>query len=161
MMGSLQQVGMDKLAPLAIPLGMSWAIMLLHARDLNQFLMGDDIAASRGVDLRRLQWKIIGAATVSTASVVALVGPIGFVGLIVPHSARLIFGSDHRVLLPLVAVWGAIFLVVCDWLTRLLPIGFAYLAGRDTTAFPLPIGVMTAIVGAPCFLFLLRRRGSQ
>ena len=91
-------------------------------------------------------------------AVVSVCGPIGFVGLIVPHIAALLAGSDKRLLLPVAAMAGASFLILCDWLTGLIPRWYGSFAGRELTAARLPIGVMTALIGAPLFLVLLRKR---
>ena len=84
-------------------------------------------------------------------------GPIAFVGLIVPHAARRVLGGDQRLLLPASALLGGTFLIVCDWLTVLLPVVYSQLTGREVGGARLPIGVVTAIVGAPLFLVILRR----
>lgn len=157
MMGSLESVGNDQVLRALAPLAASWGVLLWCSRSLNQFAMGDDIAASRGVRPATLQAVCIVFASLGTACVVSLCGPIGFVGLIVPQAVRLLIGRDHRILLPAAAMWGGTFLVVCDWLTRLLPGWYGALLGTNVTASPLPIGVMTSIVGAPVFLLLLRR----
>lgn len=158
MMGSLEAVGHTRTTRILIPLSASWLAMLACARGLNQYALGDDIAASRGVQPVRLQWIAVGAASLATASIVAVCGPIGFVGLIVPHAARRMVGRDHRLLLPVAALWGAAFMIVCDWLTRWLPLWLGAALGRELTAAPLHIGVMTAVIGAPAFLVMLLRR---
>ncbi len=157
MMGTLEAVGHTRTARILIPLIAAWTAMLWCARGLNQFQLGDEIAASRGVHPVRLQWAAVSAASLATACIVAICGPIGFVGLIVPHAARSRVGRDHRILLPVAALWGAIFLILCDWLTRLLPVWWGTLIGRELTAAPLHIGVMTAVIGAPTFLIVLLR----
>ncbi|MCP4591962.1 MAG: iron ABC transporter permease [bacterium] len=157
MMGSLDTVGMQS-APLLVVLVPCWLILVTRARALSQFELGDEIAASRGVRPARLQLVCIVVASVATAMVVSVCGPIGFVGLIVPHIVRLVAGPDKRLLLPASALGGGAFLIVCDWLTWAIPGWYGALAGRELSAARLPIGVMTALVGAPLFLVLLRRR---
>ena len=157
MMGSLESVGYEHLIHVLVPLLVSWGVLLSRAQALNQFEMGDDIAASRGVSPAVLQMITIGFASLATACVVSICGPIGFVGLIVPHTARLVLGRDHRLLLPAAAMWGGVFLIVCDWLACLAPAWYGMLTGREVTAAPLPIGVMTSVIGAPVFLLLLGR----
>ena len=125
-------------------------ILYSYARDLNIITTGDDIASQLGVDVERT--KKIGLLTVSLIMglVVAFSGLIGFVGLIVPHLARMAFRSDHRMLIPVASLGGAIFLIAADTLARTV------LSPNE-----LPVGVITAFLGAPFFLILLRKRGSQ
>ena len=110
----------------------------------------EEQAQQLGVNVERLKIILLIAATLVTAAAVSFVGIIGFVGIIVPHAVRLIWGPDHRFLLPLSILSGAIFLILADVLAR-------------TMAAPseIPIGVITAIFGAPFFLFLLRRRAKM
>jgi len=111
-----------------------------------------ELAAALGVDVPRVRRMVFLAASLLTGAAVALAGPIGFVGIVVPHALRLLLGPDHRALLPASALGGAIFLVLADTLTRL-----SFLAlGVEPT-----VGVLTALIGAPFFLVLLRRRGAR
>ena len=111
---------------------------------LNALSFGADDARSMGVDVARTRTIAFGIAAGITAVAVSLSGLIGFVGLVVPHGVRLVFGSDHRQLLPLSGISGAIFLVIADTLARII-----------VAPAQLPVGVMTAIVGGPFFLILL------
>jgi iron complex transport system permease protein len=113
---------------------------------LNQLSLGPEIAASRGVNVRRAQRGAYLAASLTTGLAVSLAGPIGFVGLIVPHAVRFLIGPDHRLLLPASALAGAGFLVMCDAAARTL---FA--------PVEIPVGVLTATLGGPFFLVLLLR----
>lgn len=163
MMGSLDTFGTVELVallPIVVP---AWLIMLLLARGLNQFALGSEIAATRGVSVVRLEVVGILAGSLAVAAVVSMCGPIGFVGLIIPHVVRLVTGGDHRVLLPATALAGAVFLIVCDFLTALAPAWYGALTGNDVTSAQLPIGVMTALIGTPVFLVLLctRRRSTE
>ena len=109
--------------------------------------MGAESAAARGVDVVRVERIALVSASMSTGAAVALGGPVFFVGIIVPHIVRLIVGPDHRLVLPASALVGASFLVACDLIAR--------------TAFApveLPVGIITAIIGGPFFLWLLFRR---
>jgi len=117
------------------------------ASDLNLLLAGEKEAMHLGVDVPRVRIVVYLAASILTGLAVSVSGAIGYVGLLVPHVMRLIFGSDHRLLLPVSALGGAIALVVADTLARTV------LAPSD-----LPVGAVTAIVGAPLFIYLLRRR---
>ncbi len=123
------------------------AMLLLFARDLNALSLGEEMAAHLGIEPRHLRKILLCAVTLLTAVAVAVSGTIGFVGLIVPHILRLIVGPDHRLLLPASALGGAVLLVLCDAVARTV------LAPAE-----LPIGIITALLGAPFFLFLLRRR---
>ncbi|HWH36812.1 MAG TPA: iron ABC transporter permease [Candidatus Limnocylindrales bacterium] len=119
------------------------AVMLLRGRVLNAMLLGEESAAHLGVNVDRERKLLLGAATLATAAAVAMSGLIGFVGLVVPHLVRLVVGPNARVLLPLAAIFGAAFMGLADLLARI--------PGE------LPVGVVTAVVGAPFFLYLLRR----
>lgn len=125
-------------------------LLYSYAKDLNIITTGDEIAAQLGVDVERT--KKIGLLTVSLIMglVVAFSGLIGFVGLIVPHLARMASRSDHRMLIPVASIGGAIFLIAADTLARTI-----------LSPSELPVGVITAFLGAPFFLILLRKRGSQ
>ncbi len=122
-------------------------LMLLYTRKLNVLLLGEESAQHLGIDVERMKQVLLGAATLTAASTVAVSGIIGFVGLIIPHAVRLIVGPDHRVLLPTTALTGAIFLVLAD-------------AAARTAAAPeeIPVGVITALCGGPFFIYLLRKK---
>ena len=116
-------------------------------RSLNLLTLGPESAAARGVDVLRAQRLAFFSASLATGAAVSLGGPIGFVGIIVPHVVRLLVGADHRVVLPAAAFLGAAFLVACD------------VAARTVMApLELPVGVITAILGGPFFLWLLARK---
>ena len=122
-------------------------VILLYARPLNMMQLDEEQAQQLGVNVERLKLVLLGAATLITAAAVAFVGTIGFVGIIVPHAVRLVWGPDHRFLLPLSVLSGAIFLILADIIARTI-----------LSPAEVPIGVITAIIGAPFFLYLLRRR---
>ncbi len=128
--------------PLAL---LAFAVLLAYARDLNVFLLGEGDAHALGVEVERSKRVLLAVSAVITAGAVAVAGVIGFVGLIVPHVMRILVGPDHRLLLPTSALAGATFLVLADTLARSGP-------------SPLPVGIVTAAVGAPFFLYLLRSR---
>ncbi len=122
-------------------------VTLASAQGLNVLGLGEESAAGLGLRVGRFRVVLIVAATLSTAAAVSVAGIIGFAGLIVPHTVRLAVGPDHRTLLPLTLVYGAIFMVLAD------------LAARTVIApAEVPIGVITALVGGPFFLWLLRRK---
>ncbi|MFB6183263.1 MAG: vitamin B12 ABC transporter permease BtuC [Haloarculaceae archaeon] len=128
--------------PLAL---LAFVVLATYARDLNALLLGEEDAHTLGIDVERTKQVLLALSSVITAAAVAVSGVIGFVGLIVPHMMRLLVGPDHRVLLPTSAIAGAAFLVATDTLARSGP-------------SELPVGVVTAAVGAPFFLYLLRKR---
>ena len=133
---------------LAVPVALfGLTVCLLHSRALDAFAFGTHAAAALGIAVRRVQVVLIGTTALMTAVMVSLVGSIGFVGLVIPHAARLIVGVRHGILLPTAAVVGAVFLIAADVLSRTV------IAGQV-----LPIGVMTALFGAPAFALILVHR---
>lgn len=133
----------------ALPLiVVAFVIFALLPSSLNLLSVGSDIAATRGVDVARTQRLAFFSAALATSAAVSLAGPIGFVGIVVPHLVRLMAGVDHRIVLPASALFGAAFLVACDLVARtaLAPV-------------EVPVGVVTAMVGGPFFLWLLVRKG--
>jgi len=153
LMGSLSPPAWSRLALTAAAVLAGVAALQLLAPRLNALVLGDEGAHSVGVDVARTRKLLLVAASFLTAAGVAVAGPIGFVAIIVPHVLRLLVGTDHRVLLPASALGGALFLSLCDTLTRLafVPLG----------AEP-PVSVLTALLGGPFFLVLLwQRRGER
>jgi iron complex transport system permease protein len=143
LLGSLGGAGYAELA-IAAPLVLAGsALLLFRWRTLNLLLMGDEAAAGLGVDLIPARRALVLLATLVTSAAVALAGTIGFVGLVVPHLVRLAIGPDHRLLLPVSCLGGAALLVVADMAARLVG--------------GVPVGVVTALIGAPFFLWLLHR----
>jgi len=124
--------------------GMVLAFFLAH--DLNAFLLGEEQAAHLGVNVERRKLALLMVGSLLTAAAVSVSGLVGFIGLVVPHVARLLFGSEHRFLLPASALLGAIFLVLADLVARLL-----------LSPAEIPVGIITALIGAPFFIYLLRR----
>ncbi len=122
-------------------------LLYLRSRELNLLLLGEENATQLGVHVERLKWISYFLASLITAASVSVCGLIGFVGLIVPHSVRLLFGPDHRLLLPSSALLGAAFLIASDTLARTL-----------LAPVELPVGVITATFGGPFFIYLLRTR---
>jgi iron complex transport system permease protein len=125
----------------------SLGIFAYLPRSLNLLSVGADTAATRGVDVGRTQRLAFLSASLATAAAVSLAGPIGFVGIVVPHLVRLMVGVDHRVVLPASAFFGAAFLVGCDLIARTV-----------IAPVEVPVGVVTAMLGGPFFLWLLVRR---
>jgi iron complex transport system permease protein len=120
--------------------------MLIHARELNVMLTGEDTAIQLGVSVNRTRMILLLSASLVTGVAVSMSGIIGFVGLMVPHIVRMLFGSDNRLLFPASALFGAAFLIVADAIARTV------LAPSE-----LPVGVITALCGAPYFAYLMKR----
>ena len=150
MMGSLATADYGKLANLLPFLATGAIILGLLHREMNLFMVGEDIAISRGVNTRLVKKLIFLAASLMVGGVVAVCGPIGFVGMMAPHICRLMVGADHRFLTPASFLFGGLFLALCDTLTRVLS-GWA--SGAE-----LPVGVLTALLGGPFFIILLLHR---
>ncbi len=125
----------------------AFAVFAILPRTLNVLTLGDDVAAARGVEVVRTQRLAFLSASLATGAAVSLGGPIGFIGIIVPHLVRLMVGSDHRIVLPAAALFGAAFTVLCD-------------LGARTIMAPLelPVGIITALIGGPFFLWLLVKK---
>jgi iron complex transport system permease protein len=124
----------------------SFAMFATLPRALDLISMGTDAAAARGVNVARAERTALISASLATGAAVSISGPIAFIGLVVPHLIRLFVGSDHRLVLPASALFGAVFLIGCDLVAR--------------TAFApveLPVGIITAVIGGPFFLWLLMR----
>ncbi|AFJ58427.1 MAG: ABC transporter permease [Pseudomonadales bacterium RIFCSPLOWO2_12_60_38] len=137
---------------LAVPVAVvGLAVCLWHRRALDAFTFGSDSAASLGIPVRRVQFVLVACAALVTAVMVSIVGSIGFVGLVIPHAVRLLLGTGHSRLLPASALGGALFLIAADVLSRTLIKGQV-----------IPVGVVTALVGAPVFaLILIGRRNAR
>ncbi|MFK0073071.1 FecCD family ABC transporter permease [Arthrobacter woluwensis] len=149
LLGSVSAADYPQLILPALSLAAVSAFALLRSRSLNALLAGDETATALGVDVRSLRRLLLLATALLTATTVAVSGGIGFVGLVIPHAARLLVGSDHRRMLPVTILGGALFLMLADLLAR-------------TIAPPaeIPLGILTAVIGAPFFLWLLRGEGA-
>jgi iron complex transport system permease protein len=135
---------------LVLPVTAAGLLMCLwHARALDAFAFGTTSAQSLGIPVRRVYAVLIGTAAMMTAVTVSIVGSIGFVGLVIPHAARILVGVRHGLLLPASALIGAVFMIAADILSRIIIPGQV-----------LPIGVITALFGAPAFALILSRRRS-
>jgi iron complex transport system permease protein len=137
---------------LALPaLGPALIVLFVHLRELNLFAQGEDQAHALGMNVEVTKRVLLAASAIATAMAISVGGPVGFIGLLVPHFFRLLLGPDHRGLLPASVLGGALFLVLCD------------LAGRVVLApLEIRVGIITSLVGSPYFLFLIvrsQRRG--
>ncbi len=147
LMGGIEPVEYSTIAILSVLVLAVVVFVFAKARELNLLAVGEDWAAARGVSAQRLM--VIGfiAGSLLTGTVTALTGPIGFLGLIVPHALRLRWGADHRFLIPASFLVGAAFLAICDTVAR------TALAPTE-----IPVGVITAMLGGPFFIWLLRSK---
>jgi iron complex transport system permease protein len=147
LMGSLTGAKLDtNLLMTSIPMAIGLVVLFALRWNINVLTMGDDEASTMGVDARKIRLIVILAATLVTAASVAVTGMIGWVGLVIPHLSRMLVGCDYRKLMPASMLMGAGFLLVVDNISRL------------ATTAEIPIGILTAFVGAPFFLYLITRR---
>lgn len=147
MMGGLTGAKWNYLRVMAPYVLVGFSVIYYFARELNALLLGEETAVYLGIEVERLKKVFLVAASLLVAAAVSTSGIIGFVGLVVPHMVRLVAGPDHRFLLPVSALCGAILLIGADTLARIV------LAPAE-----LPVGIITALLGAPFFLYLLRKR---
>lgn len=145
--GSLAAADWGDLGIPAVVLVAATAVLVLLARILNALLVGDETATSLGVDVGRMRLVLFVVTSLLVGVVVAVSGAIGFIGLVVPHAVRMVVGSDHRWVLPVSALAGGLLLVLVDIVARLI------IAPSE-----LPVGLLTAAIGAPFFLWMLRRQ---
>ena len=146
LMGSLTGAKPADLAMAAAPMAAGLLVLFALRWRINILTMGDDEASTMGVNAQRVRIVVIFAATLVTAASVAVTGMIGWVGLVIPHFARMVIGCDYRKLLPASMLMGASFLLVVDDVARL------------ATTSEIPIGILTAFIGAPFFLYLITRK---
>jgi len=128
----------------------SFLILYLFSRHLNIITAGEEVALQLGIDIKKVKWICLVTVSLSVGLTVSFSGLIGFAGLIVPHLCRMMWGSDHRILIPAASLGGAIFLISADTFARTI-----------ISPNELPVGVVTAAIGAPFFIYLLRVRGSR
>ena len=149
LLGSLTGAKTADVQMAAVPMAAGLAVLFALRWRINILTMGDDEAATMGVNARRTRIVVIAAATLVTASSVAVSGMIGWVGLVIPHLCRMLVGCDYRKLMPASMLMGAGFLLLVDDIARL------------ATTSEIPIGILTAFVGAPFFLYLITRKKQQ
>ena len=144
LMGGLEVVGFESVLNMAPFVISGSAIILYMTHELNLIMTGEDIAISRGVSVQKTQRILFFATSLMVGGVVAICGPIGFVGMMGPHICRLLIGADHRYLTPAALLFGGVFLTLCDMLARTL------IAPAE-----MPVGIITALLGGPFFVWLL------
>jgi len=144
MMGGLDSMQMSAVGYATIPIVLGLVVLIGYARALNALAAGPEVAASLGVPVARTQAVVFMVASLLVGAAIAVAGPIGFVGLIVPHALRAVLGPDHRVLIPASVFGGAVLLMICDTLARTV-----------TAPAQLPTGAVTAVLGGPFFVMIL------
>lgn len=149
LMGSLASITIDKLIMIIIPIIVGTIILLTLRWHMNLLAMGDEEAQSLGLNPTRLRLLIIAGCTLLTSAAVSVSGIIGWMGLIIPHMARMIVGPDNKILIPASLSFGASFLLLIDNISRAI------------ISIEIPIGILTAIIGVPIFLYLLKRGYSE
>lgn len=147
-MGSLGGVGYEELAVVLPIVIIGIVLMLTQCRNLNAMMIGDSHAMDLGVDVRKVRIALLIVSSFVVAACVAFVGTIGFVGLVIPHILRMVMGPDNRLIMPMSVIGGAAFLLISDWVAHIVAPYYGVL----------PIGVVTALVGGPFFIYLLCRR---
>ncbi len=148
MLGGLDSMRMSTVKYAAAPILVGLVVLAMHGRSLNALAAGPEVAASLGVRVGRTTVVVFFLASLLVGAAIAVAGPIGFVGLIVPHALRAIIGPDHRLLIPASVFGGAVLLTVCDTLAR-------------TVTTPLPTGAVTALLGGPFFVLILVKQKSK
>lgn len=154
MVGSLESESYGKILTVAVFVLLGFGILFFNSGKMNLMAMGDEAAQYLGIDVEKFRKVVFFAASLMIGATVSLSGLIGFVGLFIPHMVRLVLGSNHRLLLPASALFGAIFLVLADWVGRTALSGAAYQT-------QLPVGVITALFGGPFFVFLVKKPSSR
>ncbi len=147
-LGSLSGTGWGDIAMMAPVIAAGILLMATQSRNLNAMMLGDAHAMDLGVDVRRTRLLLLAVSSMTVAACVCFVGTIGFVGLVIPHIIRLLLGPDNRIILPLSAAGGAAFVIMCDYIAHFAAPYYGVL----------PIGVVTSLIGAPFFIYLLCAR---
>jgi iron complex transport system permease protein len=150
-MGSLAKVTWEEMT-FSIPvIVVGVALMLMYSKSLNAMMLGDSHAMDLGIDVRKVRLFLLVVSSLVVAAAVSFVGAVGFIGLVIPHIFRLLMGPDNRIILPLSVFGGATFILLCDYVAHIVAPFYGVL----------PIGVVTAFVGAPFFIYLLSRKRSE
>lgn len=124
---------------------------MMQAKSLNALMLGDVHAMDLGVNVKNCRLSVLILTTVIVASAVSFTGVIGFIGLVIPHILRIVLGPDNRSIMPICLIAGSSFILICDYLSRIIAPQYG----------TLPIGVVTALIGAPVFIYLLIRRKKE
>jgi len=146
LMGDLSMADIEQVGILAAMLFPCFILLFWLSHSMNLLLMGKEMAQSMGVNIKVVTVTLLVTTSFMVSATVSNCGPLGFVGLVIPHLLRLILGPDHRILVPACILGGSAYMVICDLLARILP-----------EHGEMPAGVITALIGAPLFIFLLKR----
>ena len=146
LMGDLSMCDINQVGILALMLLPCFIILFCYSHSMNIMLMGNEMAQTMGINIRRVTAVLLIVTSFMVSATVCYCGLLGFVGLVIPHLLRLVFGSDHRILVPASILGGGSYMIICDLLARVLP-----------QQGEVPVGVVTAMVGAPLFIYLLKR----
>lgn len=149
LMGSFASASYDKVVLIAVPVAAGALVIYLMRFQINVLSLGDEEAQSLGLRVERTRWIVLVAVALVSAAVVAAAGIVGWVGLVIPHFARMLTGPDHKLLIPASALIGAIYLIHVDNVAR------------ASIAAEIPVGIITALLGAPVFAYLLRRAANK
>jgi iron complex transport system permease protein len=150
LIGDLSRPVDASIYPVTLLVFAGFAMLYLLSHSLNLIAMGEDDAMILGIEVRRVKTGVYVMASLVTGAVVSVSGPIAYIGLICPHMGRMLFGSDNRILFPTVFIFGAIFTLLADTLARTI-----------LSPAELPVGIVTALCGAPLFIYLLHRKGGK
>lgn len=150
-MGNLGNADWGEIAFAAPVITVASILLITQAKNLNVLMLGDAHAMDLGVDVRKTRLFILLLTTVVVAAAVSFVGVIGFIGLVIPHILRILLGPDNRIIMPLSMIAGSCFILICDYLTHIIAPYYG----------TLPIGVVTSMIGAPLFIYLLIRRKKE
>jgi iron complex transport system permease protein len=148
LLGDLSMTDMGQVGILAVTIVPCFILLFWLSNSMNLLLMGKEMAQTMGVNIKVVTATLLIATSFMVSATVSHCGPVGFVGLVMPHLLRLVFGPDHRVLVPACVLGGGTYMVLCDLLARTLP-----------EHGEMPAGVITALIGAPLFIILLKRTG--
>jgi len=149
LMGSFASASYEKVFLICIPVALGSIVVYLMRFQINVLSLGDEEAQSLGLKVERTRWIVLVAVALISAAVVAAAGIVGWVGLVIPHFARMLTGPDHKVLIPAAALIGAVYLIQVDNVAR------------ASIAAEIPVGIITAMLGAPVFAYLLRRAANK
>ncbi len=151
-MGNLGKTDIEEIMVIAPVIVVGVILIASYSKEMNALMLGDFHALDLGIDVSKVRLIILVATTLVVAAAVSFVGTIGFVGLIIPHIFRIILGPDNRVLIPMSAFGGAAFLLLCDYLAHEVILSMYSV---------LPVGILTSMIGAPYFIYLLRRKKKE
>ncbi len=150
-MGSLSRADLTEALIIMPIIILGVMVIISYSKSLNAMMLGDFHAMDLGIDVAKVRLTLLVVTTIVVAAAVSFAGTIGFVGLIIPHIFRIILGPDNRVLIPISAFGGAVFLTMCDYFSHIVASQYGVL----------PVGILTAMIGAPYFIYLLRRRKNE